>query len=220
MRTWSMSGPRPGRSLPICALALSTSDVVWRMDDDHVVWGLDASLVLRRFARLCALDVVHLWSPPPLVVRYLRTGDHESEAWDALEELGATLTHSHATRAAIAVAIVQPHRAAYHAAAHARRAVGKADGTAARAAACAANPQSALCNVGDGIFSASFAALSAMSTASPGATLNSALKRRNFPCDESSSFRICRAAFASPACNMTCALNQRHCGLLSPKSCR
>ncbi len=36
---------------------------------------VDASEVLRRFARMCALDVAHLWSPAPDTVRFLRTGD-------------------------------------------------------------------------------------------------------------------------------------------------
>ena len=39
------------------------------------LWEYDATVVLRHFARLCALDVVHLWDAPDVVVRYLRTGD-------------------------------------------------------------------------------------------------------------------------------------------------
>ena len=35
----------------------------------------DATEVLRSFARKCALDVVHLWKAPPVVKRYLRTGN-------------------------------------------------------------------------------------------------------------------------------------------------
>ena len=35
----------------------------------------DATEVLRSFTRKCALDVVHLWEAPPVVKRYLRTGD-------------------------------------------------------------------------------------------------------------------------------------------------
>ena len=36
---------------------------------------VDALDTLRHFARLCALDVAHLWSPAPDTVRFLRTGD-------------------------------------------------------------------------------------------------------------------------------------------------
>jgi hypothetical protein len=54
----------------------------------RVLWALDASVMdslLRRFARLCALDVIHLWDAPDVVVRYLRTGDEKlrDAAWDA-----------------------------------------------------------------------------------------------------------------------------------------
>lgn len=40
-----------------------------------VLWSFDAEAVLRAFAHRCALDVVHLWPAPEIVVRYLRTGD-------------------------------------------------------------------------------------------------------------------------------------------------
>ena len=40
----------------------------------HMV-GADATEVLSKFARMCALDVVHLWDAPDVVVRYLNTGD-------------------------------------------------------------------------------------------------------------------------------------------------
>jgi len=40
-----------------------------------ILWRYDASKVLRKFARLCALDVTHLWDPPDVVLRWLRTGD-------------------------------------------------------------------------------------------------------------------------------------------------
>ena len=35
----------------------------------------DVSRLLRRFARACALDVIHLWTPPDVVTRWLWTGD-------------------------------------------------------------------------------------------------------------------------------------------------
>ena len=40
-----------------------------------ILWRIDATDVLRRFARKCALDVAHLWDMPPLVRRFLETGD-------------------------------------------------------------------------------------------------------------------------------------------------
>lgn len=50
--------------------------------DDKIVaterttlWRIDATEILRKFARMCALDVVHLWEAPEIVVRYLKTGD-------------------------------------------------------------------------------------------------------------------------------------------------
>ena len=36
---------------------------------------LDATDVLQKFARMCALDVIHLWDAPDIVEQYLRTGD-------------------------------------------------------------------------------------------------------------------------------------------------
>jgi len=50
---------------------------------------MDAEEILHHFARLCALDVMHLWEPPDVVVKYLRTGDKSlraaarAAAWDA-----------------------------------------------------------------------------------------------------------------------------------------
>ena len=51
--------------------------------------GMDATNILRSFARQCALDVVHLWDAPDVVVKYLKTGDAtlrdaaRAAAWDA-----------------------------------------------------------------------------------------------------------------------------------------
>ena len=42
-----------------------------------ILWAYDATSVLHHFARLCALDVAHLWDAPPVVLRYLRTGNKE-----------------------------------------------------------------------------------------------------------------------------------------------
>ena len=84
----------------IDALSYAPGPVVWRVElggdvdigDDkisaterHYLWGYDATDVLRRFARKCALDVIHLWDAPDVVVRYLKTGDENlrAAAWDA-----------------------------------------------------------------------------------------------------------------------------------------
>ena len=50
-----------------------------------VLWMLDATDILSRFARKCALDVIHLWDAPEVVIQYLKTGndDIRAAAWDA-----------------------------------------------------------------------------------------------------------------------------------------
>ena len=45
-----------------------------------IVWRIDADAVLQVFARKCALDVAHLWEMPPIVRRYLETGDDSLRA--------------------------------------------------------------------------------------------------------------------------------------------
>ena len=85
------------------ALSYAPGSHIWRVelggivveDNDKTVatertylWGYDAADVLRHFARLCALDVIHLWDAPDVVVRYLKTGDESlraaarAAAWD------------------------------------------------------------------------------------------------------------------------------------------
>jgi len=57
-----------------------------RQDDKVVgtecvhIAGADATEALRKFARMCALDVIHLWDAPDVVVRYLKTGDESIRA--------------------------------------------------------------------------------------------------------------------------------------------
>ena len=48
----------------------------------------DASDMMRKFARLCALDVAHLWDMPGIVRQYLETGDEQlrAAAWDAARD--------------------------------------------------------------------------------------------------------------------------------------
>ena len=50
-----------------------------------IIWRVNSTDVLRKFARQCALDVAHLWNMPPVVRQYLETGDERlrDAAWDA-----------------------------------------------------------------------------------------------------------------------------------------
>jgi hypothetical protein len=41
----------------------------------YVAGGFDIEDILREFARKCALDVIHLWDAPHVVIKYLKTGD-------------------------------------------------------------------------------------------------------------------------------------------------
>ena len=43
--------------------------VLWHVEPER------SAEILYLFARRCALDVLHLWDPPPIVVEYLKTGD-------------------------------------------------------------------------------------------------------------------------------------------------
>ena len=73
------------------------------------LWCYDATEVLRRFARLCALDVLHLWDAPVIVVRYLRTGDESirAAAWDAALDAARAAAREAALADAWAVARVK-----------------------------------------------------------------------------------------------------------------
>ncbi len=42
--------------------------------------GVDVSDILWHFARLCALDVIHLWEPEQVVLDFLKTGDEKLRA--------------------------------------------------------------------------------------------------------------------------------------------
>ena len=98
----------------------------------------DATEVLRSFARKCALDVVHLWEAPPVVKRYLRTGDPKlrDAAWVAAgvaAGAAAGATTGAAAGAAAAVAAGAAARdAAWAAGGAARDAAGDTAWTAAR----------------------------------------------------------------------------------------
>ena len=56
----------------------------------HVIGMIDGADILHKFGRLCALDVIHLWKAPEIVIRYLKTGNKsiraaaEDAAWAAV----------------------------------------------------------------------------------------------------------------------------------------
>ena len=122
---------------------VDTDKIVGR--NRKILWCYDASDVLRRFARLCALDVVHLWNAPDVVVQYLKTGDESllsaarSAAWAADRDAARSAARD-ATWAAVWDADRDAAWAASWAAAGAaaRDAAWDAAGAAARAAAWSA----------------------------------------------------------------------------------
>ncbi len=75
-----------------------------------ILWRIDGEDLLRRFARRCALDVIHLWDAPKVVLEYLKTGDEElrgdagaaarDSAWDAGAAGAAAWAARNAARAA------------------------------------------------------------------------------------------------------------------------
>jgi len=74
-----------------------------------VLWGYDATAVLRRFARAQALSVAHMWDAPPVVLQWLRTGDESlrvraraAAAWSSEAAEAAALA---AALAALAAAL-------------------------------------------------------------------------------------------------------------------
>ena len=101
-----------------------------------IIWRHDITDTLRRFARLCALDVIHLWDAPGIVVTYLKTGDEKlrAAAGDAARAAGdAARAAGDAARAAAGYAAWDAAWAAAWAAA--RAAARDAAWAAARAAA-------------------------------------------------------------------------------------
>jgi hypothetical protein len=157
------------------ALTYAPGPYIWRVNlsgdivrgDDKLVatsreylWGYDATEVLRKFARLCALDVIHLWDAPDVVVRYLQTGDESLRGTARAAARGASYNVAHARAnfkrlerkdAAGAAAYNAAGDTAYNAAYNAARAAAwdatgagnwkipfRRDGYAARAAARAA----------------------------------------------------------------------------------
>ncbi len=84
MKAWQFTQSKPTCATdtlrkPMDAPYHATGPYLWRVsivgDEITTLWGFDATDVLRRFARKCALDVIHLWDAPDVVVRFLKTGD-------------------------------------------------------------------------------------------------------------------------------------------------
>ena len=99
-----------------------------------VIWAVPGEELLRIFACKCALSVLHLWSPPPVVVRYLHTQD------DTLRYEASAIASAIASAAADEARAARAARAAFAAArAAARRAAARAAAAAAARAADAAD---------------------------------------------------------------------------------
>lgn len=97
------------------------------------LWGFDATNLLRSFARKCALDVVHLWDAPNVVIEFLKTGrDLRAAARDAATAAARDAADAAADAAAWAAADAAARDAAWAAA---WAAVRDAADAAARAAA-------------------------------------------------------------------------------------
>jgi len=85
------------------ALVYAKGTIVWRVkaggeivrDDNklvcsertYIAGGTNVTDTLERFAQLCALDVVHLWDAPKVLVQYLRTGNKvlQKDALDVID---------------------------------------------------------------------------------------------------------------------------------------
>jgi hypothetical protein len=118
---------------PLDALGYATSQAVWvvRLGGDIIhsqgksvaterMYVLRREVDLRRFARLCAQDVIHMWDAPKVCRRYLRTGD------DSLRDAARDAATDAARDAAWSAARDAAWRAAWAAAGDAARAAAKA----------------------------------------------------------------------------------------------
>ena len=103
----------------------------------HLVACLEATGLLRQFARSCALDVIHLWKPPAVVKEYLKTGNEalRDAARDAADAASNTASAAANAAWAAANAANAASNAAWAAANAARAAAWAAAGAAARDAA-------------------------------------------------------------------------------------
>ena len=102
------------------------------------LWCVDAEEVLKEFARMCALDVIHLWDAPAMVVKYLQTGDESlrGKTQDAASAAAWSAARSAVWSAAESAVWSAAESAAWSAAESAAwRAAGSAAGSAARSVA-------------------------------------------------------------------------------------
>ena len=123
----------PGNTLclvDVCGDPLRRGDDKVAGKERTIIARVDVEDLMRDFARRCALDVVHLWSAPQVVLDYLHTGDPglQAAAMDA-----ARAAAGDAARAAAGAAARDAARDAARAAA--RAAAWAAAGAAAWAAA-------------------------------------------------------------------------------------
>ena len=134
----------------ICKVALA-GEIIYGEDkavasQRMIIARFDATDLLRKFARDCALDVIHLWAAPDVVRKYLETGDEalraaaRAAAWAAAWAADRDAAWAAAGDAARAAAWAAAGAAAWDAAeaAEAARAAWAAAGAAARAAWAAA----------------------------------------------------------------------------------
>ena len=102
----------------------------------RIISSLDATEILRLFSRRVALDVIHLWDAPPVVMEYLETGDESIMA--AAEAAARAAAWAAARDAAWAAAIAAAWADASAAASAAARAAAWAAAWAAAIAAASA----------------------------------------------------------------------------------
>jgi hypothetical protein len=68
---------------------IKEGDKICASSRKYIAGGVDCSEVLRKFTRLCALEIVANWDAPQVVIDYLKTGDEairpaaRSAAWAA-----------------------------------------------------------------------------------------------------------------------------------------
>jgi hypothetical protein len=73
----------------------------------YIAGGIDVSDILRKFARLCALDVIHLWNAPDVVVEHLKTGkeNNRTAAISAAHAVGWTVSSGSVASSAVLTAV-------------------------------------------------------------------------------------------------------------------
>jgi hypothetical protein len=62
-----------------CGVIVEHGDKV-ASSERTIIWRVEADPILRKVARMCASDVLHLWDAPEIVKEYLKTGDEKIRA--------------------------------------------------------------------------------------------------------------------------------------------